>query len=92
MPNPTRRVHPALPRHGGRNGGGPHSEANAVADVDGGKMDGFIKQRDLARRRLHDVSTTRRASSAPHVPDVMGYHTAAEIPNYWTYAQRLRAR
>jgi phospholipase C len=22
-------------------------------------------------------------------PDVMGYHTAHEIPNYWTYAQRF---
>jgi phospholipase C len=20
-------------------------------------------------------------------PDVMGYHTGAEIPNYWTYAK-----
>ena len=23
------------------------------------------------------------------VPDVMGYHTAAEIPNYWTYASQF---
>jgi hypothetical protein len=23
------------------------------------------------------------------VPDVIGYHTAAEIPNYWTYAHRF---
>jgi phospholipase C len=30
------------------NGGGPHGEANAVADVDGGRMDGFIAQRDGA--------------------------------------------
>ena len=27
-----------------------HGEANAVADVDGGQMDGFIAQRDQARR------------------------------------------
>ena len=26
-------------------------------------------------------------SDAGTVPDVMGYHTAAEIPNYWTYAR-----
>ena len=32
------------------NGGGPHGEANAVADIDGGKMDGFIRQRDAAHR------------------------------------------
>ncbi|MBV9096366.1 MAG: hypothetical protein JO132_21245, partial [Streptosporangiaceae bacterium] len=30
------------------NGGGPHAEADAVADVDHGKMDGFIAQRDAA--------------------------------------------
>ena len=27
-----------------RNGGGPHNEAAATADIDGGKMDGFIVQ------------------------------------------------
>src|SRR5271166_4136193 len=32
------------------NGGGPHGEANAVADVDSGKMDGFIAQRDKAKK------------------------------------------
>ncbi len=32
-----------------RNGGGPHSEGNAVADVNGGQMNGFIRQRDAAR-------------------------------------------
>jgi phospholipase C len=31
------------------NGGGPHGEANAAADVNGGRMDGFIIQRDQAR-------------------------------------------
>jgi phospholipase C len=31
------------------NGGGPHGEVNAVADVDGGRMDGFIAQHDKAR-------------------------------------------
>src|SRR5713101_2679159 len=27
-----------------KNGGGPHSAANATADVDGGKMDGFVRE------------------------------------------------
>src|SRR5450755_1800544 len=27
------------------NGGGPHGAANAVADIHGGKMDGFVRQR-----------------------------------------------
>ena len=32
-----------------RDGGGPHGAANAIADIDGGKMDGFIAQRDAGR-------------------------------------------
>ena len=67
------------------NGGGPHGEANAVADVDGGKMDGFIAQRDQAKKACSnpdDPACTNGSS-----PDVMGYHTAAEIPNYWAYAK-----
>src|SRR2546429_9633481 len=34
------------PYHDGNdvNGGGPHGQTNATADVDGGKMDGFIAQ------------------------------------------------
>src|SRR5438128_10337343 len=52
--------------------GGPHGAAAAVADLDGGKMDGFIAQAEAAR---------------PNLPsDVMGYHDAREIPNYWAYA------
>jgi phospholipase C len=66
------------------NGGGPHSEANATADVNGGKMNGFISERRAARTSCHIVADPACAAAA--TPDVMGYHTAAEIPNYWTYA------
>src|SRR2546427_6806496 len=55
--------------------GGPHGAAAAVADLDGGKMDGFIAQAEAAR---------------PNLPsDVMGYHDAREIPNYWSYARHF---
>ena len=67
------------------NGGGPHGEANAVADVDGGKMDGFIAQRDQAKSSCTNPDDP--ACNSGGQPDVMGYHTGAEIPNYWTYAQ-----
>jgi phospholipase C len=70
-----------------RNGGGPHSEANAVADVNGGRMDGFIRQRALARKGCHVLGDPACASTS--TPDVMGYHTAAEIPNYWAYARNF---
>jgi phospholipase C len=67
------------------NGGGPHGEANAVADVNGGKMNGFIRQRDLALSNCNNPDDPACTSGGP--PDVMGYHTAAEIPNYWAYAK-----
>ncbi len=67
------------------NGGGPHGEANAVADVDGGRMDGFIRQRDAASSTCAIPDDPACNQGGP--PDVMGYHTAAEIPNYWTYAR-----
>ncbi len=66
------------------NGGGPHGEANAVADVDGGKMDGFIRQRDKAKSACANPDDPACGQGPP---DVMGYHTAAEVPNYWTYAK-----
>jgi phospholipase C len=65
-------------------GGGPHGENNAVADVDGGKMDGFVEQRDAAQSTCQNPDDP--ACGLGQAPDVMGYHTAAEIPNYWTYA------
>jgi phospholipase C len=67
------------------NGGGPHGRRNAVADVDFGRMNGFIDQRAIARVSCSNPDDP--ACAATGAPDVMGYHTAAEIPNYWTYAR-----
>jgi phospholipase C len=64
------------------NTGGPHGVADALADVDRGKMDGFIKQRFVGRCG-HSYTSSCKITGRP---DVMGYHTAAEIPNYWAYA------
>jgi phospholipase C len=69
------------------NGGGPHGEENAVADVNGGKMNGFIRQRDGAIRNCKNPLDPACHIGSGTKPDVMGYHTAAEIPNYWTYAK-----
>jgi len=73
------------------NHGGPHGQANATADIDGGDMDGFIGQ---AEQGQHCVSTNPNCSScvlpsANECIDVMGYHDAREIPNYWKYAQEF---
>ncbi len=67
------------------NGGGPHGEANATADIDNGKMDGFIGQAERGRKSCKDV--TNPICTNTKSVDVMGYHDAREIPNYWTYAQ-----
>ncbi|MGD0044565.1 MAG: alkaline phosphatase family protein, partial [Isosphaeraceae bacterium] len=69
------------------NGGGPHGEASAVADVDSGAMDGFIGQVQKSKSTCTNP-TDPACEVLPGSPaDVMGYHDASEIPNYWTYAK-----
>ncbi len=70
-----------------RNGGGPHGEANAIADVNRGRMNGFIKQWAAFKSTCHVFADP--ACAVTRSPDVMGYHTAAEIPNYWAYAKEF---
>jgi phospholipase C len=71
------------------NYGGPHGQGNATADIDGGKMDGFVNQAEKGQ----GCSTTNpncspcTTSTTSKCVDVMGYHDAREIPNYWRYAQ-----
>ncbi len=67
------------------NRGGPHGSASAIADVDGGKMDGFIDQAERGKKGCKDPNNPVCAGSV----DVMGYHDAREIPNYWAYAQNF---
>jgi phospholipase C len=71
-----------------RNLGGPHSQSNALADVDAGRMDGFVTQQTQARagcEQLFNPACGRGQTGG--LPDVMGYHTGADVPNYWTYAE-----
>jgi phospholipase C len=69
--------------------GGPHYQSSAINDIDGGKMDGFIKTAeatgDLDTRLLGCVASLR----PPNCVDVMGYHDQREIPNYWKYARNF---
>ena len=66
------------------NHGGPHGASNAIADIDSGKMDGFIAQAEKGMGSC--TNPDNPACSGNGQTDVMGYHTAQEIPNYWTYA------
>lgn len=71
--------------HQDENGGGPHGAANATADINGGKMNGFIGQALAGKKSCANPTDPACTNSAQ--PDVMGYHTESDIPNYWTYAK-----
>ncbi len=67
------------------NGGGPHYAPDADADLNHGKMDGFIKRAETYDRGCGAVTIAICKPGAP--VDVMGYNDAREIPNYWAYAR-----
>jgi phospholipase C len=74
------------------NYGGPHGAGAFAADLDGGKMDGFIGQAEHGSNCSStepDCSPCTEQGSSAKCIDVMGYHDAREIPNYWTYAQNF---
>jgi phospholipase C len=80
--------------HRFRDAGGPHELTSAIEDVNRGRMNGFVRTELQGRRfapehcafhPLLPLCTAIAASSGR--PDVMGYHDAREIPNYWTYAK-----
>jgi phospholipase C len=69
-----------------KNYGGPHSALDAKFDIADGRMSGFIR-RALAGRKC-SVYFDPQCRHNGRV-DVMGYHTAHEIPNYWAYAHNF---
>jgi phospholipase C len=82
-PDPLRRtcVRPYHDHHD-RNFGGPHENRAFQTDLNKGRMDGFVRARQTCTNGLDppDCIATIR-------PDMMGYHDAREIPNYWSYAR-----
>jgi phospholipase C len=72
------------------NFGGPHGNVQETADIDGGKMDGFVKEAEqgLSAGCAQHPDNPNCIFSAAH-PDVMGYHDWHEIPNYWAYARKF---
>ena len=72
--------------------GGPHAQRHSVADVDGGKMDGFV--RTVVESPIYCADHRSDPKCAEFLgpadqPDVMSYHTRKDIPNYWTYADHF---
>jgi phospholipase C len=68
-----------------RNYGGPHGQISAAADIDGGKMDGFIAQAESGKAGCENTNNPDCGGTS--ATDVMGFHDAREIPNYWKYAE-----
>ncbi|MCL4529333.1 MAG: phospholipase [Chloroflexi bacterium] len=72
------------------NQGGGHGVGAAIADIDGGKMDGFVaSQRIAVQNHCADKQDPNCVQLISSTPDVMGYHDAREIPNYWSYAENF---
>jgi phospholipase C len=81
------------------NHGGPHGTKAFEGDIDGGLMDGFVGESETTKKcrggtdpectpcKAQSEAEARAAKSAGGCNDVMGYHDAREIPNYWTYAK-----
>ncbi|MEX1263730.1 MAG: alkaline phosphatase family protein [Actinomycetota bacterium] len=71
--------------------GGPHGELGSQISIDGGQMDGFVNALRVIGNgcvKRPDEKPCPQAVDGPQgQPDVMGYHTAAEIPTYWKYAK-----
>jgi phospholipase C len=88
------------PRNGGcvapfhtpndKNVGGPHGRAAAIRDINGGTMNGFIGTAEAGRKcpgHGEKCSRCDLSNGKAACGEVMGYHDAREIPNYWKYAQ-----
>jgi len=73
--------------------GGPHNRPAATTDMNGGKMNGFVKV--LGGKDTRCAGEVRTGSACENFvgprlqPDVVSWHDDREIPNYWTYARRF---
>jgi phospholipase C len=80
------------------NAGGRHHANDAQADIDDGittaKMDGFVHQQIVAGQHgcarvggPYPPSNCGGFTPGVNRHDAVGYHTDAELPNYWAYAR-----
>jgi phospholipase C len=71
--------------------GGPHDQEAAAIDIDGGRMDGFVR---AMLPGPHCWTTPTMPECKGEVgpqgqPDTLSYMNAADIPNYWAYAHHF---
>ncbi len=80
------------------NAGGPHGYGNAQFDLDDGitkaLMDGFVYSQTTGQypfvcNKPNNALNCANIKDGVARHDAVGYHNAAELPNYWAYAQHF---
>ncbi len=66
-----------------------HTQTQAIADIDGGKMDGFIAQAESMLNKDCKDPNDPECSTDSNVHGVMGYHDRSDLPDYWAYADNF---
>ncbi len=70
--------------------GGPHLVDSALADIDHGRMDGFIRSREASSKSLDtDILGCAEVGLPTSCDDVMGYHDGRQLKHYWAYAKNF---
>ena len=70
-----------------RRGGGAHGPLAGMQDVDGGKMDGFIRVTYGGLIKRCRRTPKAAACAILRRPGLMGYYDSRELRNYWKYAK-----
>ena len=70
------------------NSGGPHDSNASLKDVNGGLMNGFIAEQGKGKA-CDGGADPLCTPDGGGLHDAVGYHTRAEIPNYWAYADNF---
>jgi phospholipase C len=69
------------------NAGAGHSYSTFLFDRQNGAMDGFVANQETVQQLVCGPHPKLPSCPGYKIHDTMGYHTAAEIPNYWKYAE-----
>ena len=86
LPRPNAPCVPIHHNPNDLNWGGPHGTEGAEEDIDGGRMDGFLR---TAAEQGSKCTTTDPKCTCPTdtlCEELAAYHDPREIANYWTYA------
>jgi phospholipase C len=90
LPDPeTRACVPTFHDPSDRNTGLPHGYTSALADINGGAMDGFAGVAAGGKATDCLVAQDPVCTLPDAGTEATGYHDQHEIPNYWAYAKQF---